>query len=309
VPDERKNLGNLFSVEYGNYVFAARIVDGVISLRRNNSLVVLPLEGEVPGTQLVSVVLQWTPELLHVSYAMLQSFNKIADRAATVRTSFTSPPPSLITWLRKQNLLDVHDFENEESFRSTVFAILDRLQGRIGHFYSTTIFWNLLYSNGEIVAKLPKSETDSYVIIQAMLIDQLLRCSIEVVPDESPGSGAPDFVLMANIRNSGRGKVCLQMRNAHSPILIDGLVKQLPRFMESQKAEFGIFLVMWYGIYFSRSQDVTATNLEAELVRQQLMYHSPMMARRISFFCIDLTLPVKVGRTRSEVHSEERGLE
>ena len=303
VPDELNNLGLLFSVKYGGFVFAARIADGVVSVRRNNCLVVLPLEGEAPGTQLVSVVVRWTPEFLHVSCTMLQSFNKIADRATTLRTTFTAPPASLITWLRKQNLLDTRDYESEETFRSTVFSILDRLQGRIGHFYSTSIFWNLLYSNGEIIAKLPKSETDFYAIIQAILIDQMLRCSIEVIPDDSPGSGSPDFVLMANIRNSGWAKVCLQIRNAHSPVLPDGLLKQLPRFMDSQKAEFGIFLVMWYGTYFSRSQDVTVTNLEAELVRKQIMHHSPMMAKRISFFCIDLTLPIKAGRNKIEVHS------
>jgi hypothetical protein len=309
VPDELNNLGLLFSVKYGSYVFAARIADGVVSVRRNNCLVVLPLEGEASGTQLVSVVVRWTPELLHVSYAMLHSFNKIADHSTTLRTIFTAPPPSLITLLRKQNLLNMQDYESEEAFRSTVFSILDRLQGRIGHFYSTSIFWNLLSSNGKTIAKLPKSETDSYAIIQAILIDQMLRCSIEVVPDESPGSGSPDFVLTANIRNSGCSKVCLQIRNAHSPVLSDGLMKQLPRFMDSQKVEFGIFLVMWYGTSFGRSQDVTVANLEAELVRQQLMHRSPKMAKRISFFCIDLTLPVKAGRNKIEVHSRNGSVE
>jgi len=302
-PDELNNLGLLFSVEYGGYIFAARIADGVVSVRRNSCLVILPLESEAHGTQLVSVVVRWTPELLHVSYVMLKSFSKIADRATTLRTTFTAPPPSLITLLRKQNLLDAREYESEEAFRSTVFSILDRLQGRIGHFYSTSIFWNLLYSNGEMIAKLPKSETDSYAIIQAILIDQMLRCSIGVVPDESPGSGSLDFVLTANIRNNGWGRVCLLIRNAHSPVLSDGLMKQLPRFMDSQNAEFGIFLVMWYGTYFSPSHAVTATNLEAELVRQHLMHHSPTTAKRISFFCIDLTLPVKAGRNKVEVHS------
>ncbi len=301
-PDELNSLGYMFSVVYGGYVFAARIADGVVSVRRNNSLVVLPFEDEVQGAQLVSVVVQWTPELLHISYAMLKSFNKIADRATILHTTFTAPPPSLITSLRQQNLLEMHEYENEESFRSAVYSLLDRLQGRIGHFYSTGIFWNLLLSKGEIVAKLPKSETDSYTIIQAILIDQMLRYSIEVLPDDTPGSGPLDFVLMASIRNNGWSKVCLQIRNAHSPVLPDGLVKQLPKFMESQKAGSGIFLVMWYGTYFSRSQDVTVTNLEAELVRQQLMHHSPMMAKRISFFCIDLTLPTKTGRNMMEMY-------
>lgn len=303
VPDEVSDLGYLFSIEYGGYVFKARIADGVVSVRRNTCLVVLPLGSEAPGTQLVSVVVRWTPEVLHVSCAMLQSLNKIADRATTLRTTFTAPPPSLITWLRKQDLLDTRDYESGEAFRSTVFSILDRLQGRIGHFYSTGIFWNLLYSNGEIIAKLPKGETDFYAVIQAILVDQMLRYSIEVVPDESPGSGSPDFVLMARIRNSGWGKVCLQIRNAHSPVLQDGLTNQLPRFMDSQKAEFGILLVMWYGTSFSRTQDLTPASLEAELVRHQLMHHSTMMAKRVSFFCVDLTLPVKAGRNKVEVHS------
>ena len=73
--------------------------------------------------------------------------------------------------------------------------------------------------------------------------------------------------------------------------------------MDSQNPEFGIFLVMWYGTYFSLSEAVTVTNVEAELVREQFKHRTPTTAKRISFFCIDLTLPVKAGRNKVEVPS------
>ena len=73
--------------------------------------------------------------------------------------------------------------------------------------------------------------------------------------------------------------------------------------MDSQNPEFGIFLVMWYGTYFSLSEAVTVTNVEAELVREHLMHRTPATTKRISFFCIDLTLPVKAGENRIDVHS------
>ena len=54
--------------------------------------------------------------------------------------------------------------------------------------------------------------------------------------------------------------------------------------MDSQNPEFGIFLVMWYGTYFSLSEAVTVTNVEAELVREQFKHRTPTTAKRISFF-------------------------
>lgn len=121
---------------------------------------------------------------------------------------------------------------------------------------------------------------------------------IRLVPDELNDLGYlfsieyGGYVFKARIAD---GVVSVRRNN--------GLTKQLPRFMDSQKAEFGILLVMWYGTSFSRSPDITPTSLEAELVRHQLKHHSTMMAKRISFFCIDLTLPVKAGRKRIEVPS------
>jgi hypothetical protein len=300
-PSELKRDGQIFSIESNEYRFSSGIFDNTITLKRNNSVLVLPVVREFSIHEMISIAIKWSPEMIGVSYAVHQSFNKILSKEIRLNTSYTVTPSALITWLRDRKLIETMEYDNEDSFRNKVYSVLDRMQGKISEMHSQSAFWNVLTSGNKTLAKLPKKESDLYSVIYAILADQMLTSSIEVVPENVSAPDRMGFMLTANVGNLGTSRIYLEFKNAHSPDLVDGLAIQLPAHMESKRVEFGIYLVLWYGIYFDPTQTVTASGLGAELLRQQTIHHSPQLAGRVSIACIDLTIPWRVGKRRREV--------
>lgn len=69
---------------------------------------------------------------------------------------------------------------------------------------------------------------------------------IKINIESKIGIGEPDVEFSANIKGIGIRSIYCEFKNAHSPDLSQGFVKQLPAYMSCEKIRYGIYCVMWF---------------------------------------------------------------
>lgn len=68
---------------------------------------------------------------------------------------------------------------------------------------------------------------------------------IQITREGKSANGAIDFHC-AYTNNGNLYKICIELKNAHSQNIEDGIIKQLPQYLKSERTKFGIYLVLWY---------------------------------------------------------------
>lgn len=232
-----KRDGYIFKVEHPEFNLSLAYQKGDMVLRRNGYEVRFPaVEGDVDGIFHV-VKVMWDTSSLKLGSS---------SGVVTTTTPYTIPPASLVRQAKLENLIPSDDFDSMESFRNRVHNCFATLGDKIEESMSIDVYWDVAKDGKKIVGRRPKNETEIQSNLHALLYDQFFVQSIEVIPEAVNASGRLDFALMANVKGAGIQKICVEFKHAHSEKLEHGLLVQLPNYMQSMRAKYGIYCVLYF---------------------------------------------------------------
>lgn len=274
-----------FKISSSKYEFYAKAFDGTITMSRNGQYARVSIGGSKESSEVIIVTLQWTVHSIEVHCDVNgEMVNAITE------TPPIAPPNELIVRARKHNLLPTYVYESEEALREKVYSCLRTIDDKLSDMHSVSSFWDIQYRKNEIISRTPKHETDIHPVMSAMLYDQVLMASIEIVPEYTMSSGKLDFMFLGTVKDRGNRKVCVEFKNAHSDSLFHGLEKQLPAYMESKEAKYGAYCVLWYkGNYFNKPPDMTEADLFIELNGRRFKSKNPSL-ENTRVFIYDLSI-------------------
>lgn len=275
--------GVLFHVFAPGFKLEASIRDGQLILQRNGSEVKTTLppdrEGGPPG-------LATPPTFVHVrpqSIALTTALENVE-----VPTVATYPPQSLINWARRRALAPILQYDSQQHFFSTVVEALAGVQDTIEAASMQGAFWDEKRGDrGRIDGRVPKREVEIQPIIEGFLRDVGFTKSFEVIREPTAAAGRLDFYFLAGLRGGGLVGVCMELKHAHSDAIYDGLETQLPAYMRSKGAEFGIYGVLWF-----KGSDFDKPNEEFPLFSAALTARCAELGLKIKVEVFDLTRPV-----------------
>lgn len=232
--------GLLFGCYAPAYFLECRTNENYFELARNGIAVKVPIPTSASEIKVILSV-WWKPDTLGISIKSSQG--KFEDER---NTPIVFPPCSLREWARRQLIIPRAEYSSAEEVHRKVIEYLLRLDEKIAANNAANSFWDIKYDGRK--EKSPKRETDIHPTIQLLLDDLEIMHGIQVTPEYRTGAGSLDFLF------SARGKkhtqlfhVCLEVKRAHSPDLVSGLMEQLPKYMETKNADYGIYCVLDFG--------------------------------------------------------------
>lgn len=269
--------GPLFKVESPQYKLQLGFTQNVLYLSRNNEQV----EAPVNSSDFVQCYVTWQPTELRLT-VLDRSFGvaidsgadpdeEIEKRTRTVTTPATLPPNSLVEWARSQLLVPTQTYKTIEYFFQEVVFALQSIQDKVDKINNLyRAFWNFKYGpHGKIVERLPKQEIDIHPTFRGLLSDIAIEKNFKISPDYEIGGGALDFLITGIIDPGYIGSVCVEFKNAHNSSLKDGLLKQLPAYMQAEGCDLGVFCVLWFkGIDFAEPSYSNEVDLKLMLERE-----------------------------------------
>ncbi len=168
---------------------------------------------------------------------------------------------NLIEVLEKEKTVSDIAIESEEDLFNEVKDVLEKvIKHNIEKRRWIAPFWNkykkLKIDEKKIeIPSSPKKETDIQPTIWVFLQELLLKKGITIIKESDEGIGSLDFRCVYNTPNGEILNVAIEFKIAHHKKLKDGILKQLPAYLESMRAKHGIFLVLWFrdakGKYFN----------------------------------------------------------
>lgn len=288
IPTLKKSVqkGGLFwGIVDDNFHFLLLVEDLNLVLIRNGVTATLYVGDMIKRFEVVIFKVHWTYRELTLECGMDNDYIK-----TQVPTIPTAPPPSLVNWARKQNLLPITQFETKEEFCAKVYSCLVSIQDKITTIGAINPFWDMEYSGRSIKSRKPKKEIDIHRIIHCILSDQMLMNSIEVIPEYKTGIGNLDFMFIGIVRGQGHIHLCAEFKNAHSDDIYQGLEMQLPLYMKNKNAEYGAYCVLGFkGDWFDEPNGMTLKDLEFELLVKRLSLLP--LTQNVRIFMFDLSKP------------------
>lgn len=176
-------------------------------------------------------------------------------------THFTLPPRSLADWARRQSLIPTVTYENKRVFQDTVLNGLRSLAEKIRESGMHHAFWD----GRQVGNRKPKLEIHCHPTIHALLHDFSMQKNLDVVREETIGSGSVDFTIKGTLASGERVQACVEVKNAHSDDVEHGLHTQLPEYMRRKSTDIGFYCVLWFGSEHFRSPPVSASAFRAQL--------------------------------------------
>jgi hypothetical protein len=165
----------------------------------------------------------------------------------------TFPPNSLIRIAIFKKLIPTNTFSSVEELRETVYEAIANLEESIKRLDSYNAFWDIVYEGRKKGLPSPKKETDIHPTIQLLLDEWAFLRSIEIVSENRTGAGDLDFAFIGSVENQGPVSICMEVKRAHSDDLSHGLEVQLPGYMQRKRAQYGVFVVLWFkGEWFDK---------------------------------------------------------
>ncbi len=118
---------------------------------------------------------------------------------------------------------------------------------------------------------------------------------IDVVPEYKTAVGDVDFVFLGSIRGKGIAKFCMEFKLAHSDDVFDGLLSQLPAYMQSKSIERSAYCVMYFcGDWFDKPA-YSLDELELELAKRYSASTNPLVKSTRTLIW-DVTKPVTASK-------------
>lgn len=293
--DMNKN-GEIFFLKDKDYESSLNIKDGRVIYERNSHKASLRFD-DIINNQLAVLVIfaEWDVTIIKLSFGLIPQ-HKDVIRQKEVATEFTLPPSKLLRKILKQNLSEINEYQDQHEFNNKVHSCLASINDKICEMKSMNGFWNISYQGNKIVNKIAKRETDIQSLMHAILSDQFLMANIEVIPEYTTAIGNVDFVLQAYVAGMGITKVMIEIKNAHSQNILDGLTKQLPAYMLSKNISYGCYVILWYGRYKGEKNEITYDEFQEKFLVEILMSEYMNYKDNIKIFFVNLTPTVSASK-------------
>ncbi|AFM05449.1 hypothetical protein Fleli_3109 [Bernardetia litoralis DSM 6794] len=261
------------------FSFYIGIKENTLLFERNGFVVKLPLNSlPIPLPNRVTTCFLW-------SYTEIKIICAYGNGFLIEKATETTPlvvPNSIIKWARKQSLLPIEIYETEEDFRRKMHEILEGVQIKIDEIGNKDIFWDIEYDSKKIKSKSPKREVNIQPILQAMLSDASLLANIEVIAEYNTSVGNLDFLFIGSIKGGERVYFCVEVKNAHSKKVDDGLFKQLPAYMSNKGGTYGAYCILDYREKgFEDPKPVNGFNLDINLHSKLSSSRNPILINKV----------------------------
>ena len=243
--------GKLFFIKSKNYHLEAGVSKYGLYLKRNNYLAVKKLDDVSRETKMIFCLFTWNTDTLKVT-ALGDDFHhalnaggdetiEIEKRSTVVKTIPTIPPNSIIEWARKKAIVPVKIYEVERDFYEVVTSSFQSIQKIADYLGSLDQFWNT-----EDKKRKPKKETEIHSIIHSLLYNIALAKNFDIHRESMIAGGNIEFILTGVLSSGKFINVCVEFKNAHSDKLKQGLIKQLPKYMEQKSSDYGLYIVLFF---------------------------------------------------------------
>lgn len=233
-----RNSLKLFSFTYGDFVFEAKISDGMVFLMRNGHY---QHSEQYLDNGSCHVALQWTIDSVGCGVVPPEgSPTDMNHHLRAVHTPITVPPAEIVNILRKENLLYNAKYPNMDALFTTIIDSLHCCQEDIRRHGAERLFWN---KSPEKNWK-PLDEPDISRGVATFLSIYGALKNFDVTCEPIAGAGKMDFHVVAPVENSIR-KIAIEAKKADSYDLVNGFKNQLPIYMHRVGTDYGIYLVYW----------------------------------------------------------------
>ena len=176
------------------------------------------------------------------------------------------PPNLLLTWVRKKAIAPQTIYRSKERFYEVVVSSLQSIIDKITTIGLHNPFWNIIYDGSKIVSRTPKHEPDIHPTLHGLLFDMAIAKNFLITPEYHIAGGQLDFLISGSLATGEIVNTCVEFKHAHSNDLEDGLLKQLPAYMQAKGTDLGVYCVMYFrGKYFSEPSNSDLHELELSL--------------------------------------------
>ncbi len=274
--------GLMWLLQGPNFLFRLQIIDGHIEFKRNEFEVKLPVPRCSNGGWLL--LFMWRKDQL-----VLRA-NCIGEQPETakVNTLSTIVPNDVVLWARKLDSKETATYDSTTALAQKVISILESAGNDISQTYGGyEQFWNITKNGGKITNRHPKDETEIHGAIHSIIQSYVRQSGLDLQRESQYSTGKIDFTFSGVVNDGGIKNIAVEFKNAHSPDLIDGIKKQLPTYMDTIGADYGIYVVLNYqGEWFAKPK-LTKAQLLAKLQTSPELAYS----RRITVLIFDLSKP------------------
>lgn len=232
-----RNSLKLFSMTYNDFVFEAKVRDGMIFLMRNGHY---QHSEQYLGNGSCDVALQWTIDTVGCGVVPPESSTDMNHHLRAVQTPITFPPSEIVNILRRDNLLSNAKYVNMDIFFATVIDSLYCCQEDIRRHGAEKLLW----SKSSEKSWKPLDEPEISRLVASFLSVYGALKNFDVTCESIAGTGRMDFHVVAPVDQSVR-KIVIEAKKADSDELVSGFKNQLPMYMQRVGTDYGIYLVYW----------------------------------------------------------------
>lgn len=186
----------------------------------------------------VTLIATWMPDQISALVMDLASKQVYEDSKITAAIL---PPNKLIKWARKNNIIPVVTYSSEHNFFHEVINAFQSVQDKITHSNMYHSFWNVVGDE-----RTPKHENNIHDAVHGLLTDIEVAKNLEIRPRANIANGEVDYLVSGTLDNKEKTSVCVEFKNAHSDDLEHGLISQLPKYMQEEGCDYGIYCVLFY---------------------------------------------------------------
>ena len=234
--------GELFALLSPNYKIQMAVGDGVVTFQRND----YEARKEIGTVQRhFQILASWKPECFQLAL-MIDDNVGGPDACVTIDTDPIYVPVGLLEWARRLNLLPRTTYSSAAEFLGIFLESLRQANRTIRDTNSFRLFWDRQRTRKTSQRIVPKQEPEAMAGIAGYLQDQSLLAGYQLLQETQAGTGSLDLRALAVLERGGFVNVCVEGKNAHSTDLEHGITNQLPAYMRSARADYGVYLVLWY---------------------------------------------------------------
>jgi hypothetical protein len=296
VPVESNNTnlfeqaGSLFIVDGDNFHFQLSMDETGLYVERNGEQCILTPE-MLATRRLNFFILTWSPNTLRLITAediAKTGTSKRERRQISVEkeTTPSSVPLSLKRWARDESLIPTKIYETESDFRDAVYQCLADLISKVEDKGGTESFWDYSYDGNKITGKKPKKETLAQPLVKTIIETELYLRGLDVFRENITDSGDIDFTVVGSVKQIDIANMCIELKNAHSEYLENGLLNQLPNYMRSQDSQYGAYCVLNYNV--DKGNNIDRATLVQKLNVWKINSLDNLVQTKIRIFVIDL---------------------
>lgn len=274
--------GTFFKVIGENFHFQLSIDESGLYAERNGDMCILT-PNMLAKRELYLFIFTWSPNRIRIiTQESLQDDQIVIYKD----TPPCSVPLSLKRWAKDNNLISSKKYKTETDFRNAVYQSLADLKSNIEDNGLGESFWDYTYDGNRIIEKLPKKEPLIQPMIKGLIATELYILGIDVYRENVTPVGDVDFTVVGAVDNIGVANMCIELKNAHSSNIENGLLKQLPDYMRSQNAQYGAYCVLNYNL--ENGDNAKRTELVDGLALKQFRSKDALVRSNIRVFIIDL---------------------